>query len=638
MLRRRFFILLVLCISPCFAESGSATGDPAYREELVGRAAAQKLSQNPYWKILVHYRPRWISGVKSEIKAQSFFNSPDGRMNPEAELSATVRAFFAPVSGTGQHPQCRFIDRYRWLRDQLHFDSKRLPEQPCLEYKEWRQALAPESVSLIFSSYYMSNPSSTFGHTLLRLNHHHASDERLLDYGVGYAANPTTYNPLLYGIFGMVGGFLGEFSNTPYFMKVEEYNDVESRELWEYDLKFTRAELDRLMLHLWTVGHIATPYYFFDKNCSFMLLTLLDAANPDLHLAEQFNSSWWVIPADTVRAVAERKGLVEHIGVRPSLSYRINKQRRGLSKDEDRSFLRLISSPADESATAETQKQPHAARVFDLALDYVRYLKTKGKNKLTPEFAALQSRILLARSENSDVSPEIAFTPEEVAQKRPDGGHDTARASFVSGYNGTDGPFVQLGFRPAFHDLNSSALGYPREAQIEVLDVNLRYCPDPKRLRLDQLTLVDILSINPWDPVFKKISWMVRLGADPVRDFNCQDCLEYKSAVGAGVATEFAPNLLGYALAKAELGFGAQSVPGYRLGPAAETGLVMHLSNDFSIRAGGEYFHPLMGYLPAYSVGTAEARVTTSRNSEIRVGYDAYPTTMQGRVGLNVYF
>jgi hypothetical protein len=644
MFRRRvlllFFFTLVFAPLLSFA-SGSSSNPGSYETELVERAEALKLYDDPYWHILLQYRPRWFSGVKSEIKARGFFNSKNGGTDPRSELAETIRRFFERSSQDpeAQHPQCLFIDRYTWLKKKLGFDAGKLPEHPCADFEVWRKALDPESVTLVFSSYYMSNPSSTFGHTLLRLNHRRRSEgEKLLDYGVNYAANPTTKNALFYGFLGMLGGFDGVFSNVPYFMKVEEYNDVESRELWEYDLKFTQAQVDQLLLHLWTVGHFSTPYYFFDKNCSFMILALLDAGNPELKLSEQMNRAWWVIPSDTVRAVASRPGFVTKVEVRPSLAYRIRSQRSRLTSEQDELFLAVIHDPASKDRLDEVRRGPNPARILDLISDYLRYLKTKNKNVLPADDQMLLKEVLNERSELPDKTPEISLSQDQIKEARPDSGHDTARVSVGGGYNSLTQGFMEIGVRPAFHDLNASPVGYPKDAQIELLDVDARYSPDPKLLRFEKINIVSILSVNPWDRVFRKFSWSARLGADPVRDFNCQDCLEYKGQLGGGVSSSLSQDFLVFALAKAELGFGAQYQPGYRLGPGAELGALISLSDSFSVLFGGHYSHPLLGYTSSFLGGSVEARASVSRNTEIRMNYEAYEISHEGKIGLDVYF
>src|SRR5690606_31475423 len=116
-------------------------------EELVDRARAERLAVRRAWFDLGHYRPDLLGqGHTSLIDSTAFFNAERGKTDPQAELEATLAAFFAPpgraAAGTdgqeaGQHPQCAFVARYRWLKAALDFDPARLPEQPCPAFAEW---------------------------------------------------------------------------------------------------------------------------------------------------------------------------------------------------------------------------------------------------------------------------------------------------------------------------------------------------------------------------------------------------------------------------------------------------------------------------------------------------------------------
>ena len=73
----------------------------------------------------------------------------------------------------------------------------------------------------------------------------------------------------------------------PYYRKVREYNDIESRDIWEYKLKLSEEEVSRVLLHLWEMQRAEFDYYFLDENCSYQLLSLLDVAREDLHLTKE---------------------------------------------------------------------------------------------------------------------------------------------------------------------------------------------------------------------------------------------------------------------------------------------------------------------------------------------------------------
>ena len=96
---------------------------------------------------------------------------------------------------------------------------------------------------------------------------------------------------------------------------MKRYGDVENRDIWEYRLALTGEEVLRMLMHVWELKAAYFDYYFLDENCSYHLLSLLEAARPSLHLLDQFGL--WAVPADTVRSVAEVKDLISSVTFRP---------------------------------------------------------------------------------------------------------------------------------------------------------------------------------------------------------------------------------------------------------------------------------------------------------------------------------
>jgi hypothetical protein len=252
-------LLFLAVLFPAFA----AAADPGYLSELVARSREQKLAQRPEWRKLVHYEPNLIGpGVHGLLDNRAFYNSPQGKTDPRAELEATLAAFFAPDS-----KQCAFIARRAWLDEELKFDRSRLPIDDCPKFREWHDALNAASLTLVFASAYINNPSSMYGHTLLRIDARDQNERtRLLAYAVNSAATTDEQNGLTFAILGLIGGYPGTFSVLPYYIKVREYSDLENRDLWEYQLALKAEEVERVVRHLWELLPAYYEYYFFDEN------------------------------------------------------------------------------------------------------------------------------------------------------------------------------------------------------------------------------------------------------------------------------------------------------------------------------------------------------------------------------------
>ena len=217
----------------------------------------------------------------------------NGQRNPESELTETLRGFlFSDMARPDEmHPQCRFPARFQWLDKNLNFDESRMPIHPCERFNLWISKLNVGSITIVFSSYYLNNPASMFGHTLLKLNNKdYEGKAEMLDYSANFAANvnPAEENMFIYPVLGLTGGYPGTYTMFPYYLKLNEYNNFESRDIWEYKLNLTQEETSRLMYHLWELGSTWFDYFYIDENCSYQLLTLLEVARPSLEISDDF--------------------------------------------------------------------------------------------------------------------------------------------------------------------------------------------------------------------------------------------------------------------------------------------------------------------------------------------------------------
>ncbi len=83
---------------------------------------------------------------------------------------------------------------------------------------------------------------------------------------------------------GLLGLFRGDFRKVPFHFKVREYNDFESRDLWEYELAFSPAELELFAAHLWELGSTYFAYYYLSENCWYHVLASIEVVRPELDL------------------------------------------------------------------------------------------------------------------------------------------------------------------------------------------------------------------------------------------------------------------------------------------------------------------------------------------------------------------
>lgn len=545
-LRLRYLSLVIFSLLlPVKALAGS------YLDELVERAENLQLAQHPYWLKLVHYKPDLFGGYTSEVLNRDFFNATNGRRNPESELNATLAAFFSDLEETDQqqNPQCRFIARYHWLNSQLRFDPNKLEPRTCQRFTDWYDTIDPHQLTLIFPAGTDNSPSSMFGHTLIRIDRQGQSDRsRLFSYSINYAAETDETNGILFAFKGILGGYPGRFSIMPYYEKVNQYNQMENRDIWEYQLNFTPREIDRLLRHAWEIGQVDFAYYFFLENCSYRLLELLDIARPGMHTAEAFD--WFAIPGDTVHVALDQEKLLDRATYRPSQRTRIQHVLSRFSADEQALVLDLADGrlPVDDPSL-QRLKPARRAEIYETAYDYVQYRHNQGASN-RDAIAKLSYQLLMQRNQ---LPTETGMPDVPTPPVRLDQGHGSSRIAL--GYvNDDHRDVLELRLRPAYHDLLDPRAGYTDGAQINFFDLSLRHDFDRDETRVHAFRLVDIVSLVGRDDFFKPVSWKFNMGLErwPI-DASPDERLVFALNGGGGLAFSLSDSVKFYALADATL-------------------------------------------------------------------------------------
>lgn len=628
-------VLLVLGLWLAWPDKGHGEASAPYLTELIARAHDQQLARTREWEVLLHYRKGRLGGVISEADGADFFLAPDGKRNPQSEVNATLAAFFAPPVDDPMvlHPQCRFVARYAWLNARLGFDPARLPPQDCPRFREWMTALNPESVTLIFPSAYLNNPSSMFGHTLLRIDHSGRPDNnRLLDYTINFAAATDTPTALSSIILGLTGGLPGKFSITPYYIKAKEYSDLQSRDIWEYRLAFTREQIDAMLRHAWEMGNTYFDYFFFSQNCSYQLLALLDAADPTLHLADRF--LLWTIPIDTVRTVLDVPGLVTQVSFRPALSTHLTHHRLALDREEDAWLFRVLQDPAvTDTEPFEALPDARRAAVIDVAAEYLAYQKVDDPERID-RYNAQQRRLLVERAALRVASDQSPPTPPAP----PEHGHDTTRVGLGGGRSAGQW-FGQLALRPALHDLLGNETGYTPNTHLEFMNTVLRY-NRASRVSLNRLDVIRIISVTPYDRLIAKPSWQISTGFFPVEDLRLRDrtaaTLEF--GIGGAAQSGWWRREVWYLLAEVAAQYGAVFDGRYRAGLGATGGLLFDVTSKARAHAFSTYRTYPLGDDSSDLASNLELRYTLSKDWDARIGWKHRTDGSEALIGINAYF
>lgn len=502
--------------------------------------AAESPAYSPEWLALGHYRPQGNGQYESTIDSDNFFLAPDGKENPENELKATIALF------AGQdEKRCFFPGRYLYLKKHK-LTSADFPK--CKEYEQFQKDLQPAGVTLLFTDAYMNNPSSLFGHTLLRIDTARKGTQ-LLAHGANYGAfTAGQENSVLFAVLGLTGGYYGGFTVKPYYDVINTYNNIENRDIWELNLDFTPEELDLFVAHLWEVGQAQSRYYFFTRNCSYMLMETLDAVRPGLHLADDFPVQ--AIPLDTVKAVYSRPGLVKGINYRPSRQAKIKHRYKQMNTKEKEAYLAAIKN--QDWTLSGVDDNAAKADILETAYQYVQYQYVAHELELS-DYRQRSFKALLARNKIA----ENGKMEELKDGKNPLFSHNAMRAVFGAGIRNGEA-FQEVSYRPAYHSLTDDNYGFLRGAEINFLNTTFRHYDDSDKTVLQQFDLVGIKSLSPIDAMFKPISYLIN--ADVKREMNPgteKEGYTFNLKVGGGSTVALNEEIWFYFLGSVYAGYGA---------------------------------------------------------------------------------
>ncbi|MGE8542458.1 MAG: DUF4105 domain-containing protein [Acinetobacter sp.] len=475
-----------------------AATDTQTVQSYLNEATQQQLDQDITWRRLMYAD----SKGQSEVSYAGYFLSAEGKANLKLELQANIKALFQAAE-PNQSVRCRFPARSHWLMQRLNIQEQQLPAVACPELEDWIGQIKPYKATLIYATDFMGNPSSMFGHTLLRLDPQDQKQLNLVSYAVNYAATVTEGQSWSFAWNGLTGQYPGEYSLMPYYRKVKEYGDLESRDLWEYELSLSPEETRFLVQHIWEMKHVTFPYYFISDNCAYRLLGLMDLVRPNLNLKAQFNID--AIPIETIRAV-EQQGLVADTVYRPALETQLQAQAtqhgQALAKKAHQTAFSAPEQMADQLAS---YTEIERAQILEMAYDDL-YLYLTSR-KVQGDFAQPRLRQLLVL--RSEIQLEKQRKDAARPAVDPTQGHHAKNISFTAGQLQGDA-FYELGHRQAYHDLMDPQGGFRTGTQLMFWDGALQYRQN--RLKLEYFDFLSVNSYNPITPFKTPLSWGFNFG------------------------------------------------------------------------------------------------------------------------------
>jgi len=475
--------------------------------------------QKRVWERLLHFR-----GGSSLIDEENFFVSSQGMHSPASELESFIELAKSNDKKFGRFKlpiACSYPARIQFLMEAKLLDKAPDPGT-CIPWNKWKKEIAPEAVSIIFSTAYPNNPGSMFGHTFLRF---HKKDQvnDLLDYGANFSAlvDPSDWGPV-YAIKGMFGGYPGFFDLSPYYIKVNEYNQTENRDLIEYELNLSAQEVHFMLAHLWELYNGAYfDYYFTWENCSFHLSELISLVR-ELPTPRR----WFYLPADLIWAIDETPKLIRKIVQRPSLKKKTLKRIEYLD-DKQWDRVKEVKEGAQLSTLGASVKE------WDALIEWLNFENYEYKGLVSDQQKEL---LYLALKQRATLKKKSMQLPAANLKNRPELGHKAQRIGL--GIKDIEAEqFLQLEYRSGFHDLLAKDLGFDAYSEFQFLKGSILYRFKEKDVVLEDFSLVEITSLAPWSKISRSLSWKVGAKIENQREqLNCIFCHRARTFAKLGLS------------------------------------------------------------------------------------------------------
>lgn len=440
-----------------------------------------KLYEHPYWGKLLHY-----TNGKSEVDSNNFFISKNGKYDKKEELLETIDSLIEGKNNV----LCRFPLRVKWLSENIPQLEKKIIKYDCDELEIYKKNVVGEKISIVFPASHINSPASMYGHTFLKIDD--GSGSSLLSNALNYAAQTDETNGFIFAYKGLFGGYEGQFSILPYYKKIKEYNNLENRDIWEYEIDLNKEEIDKLLLHAFELRDTFSYYYFTLENCSYNLLWLFEVAKSDLEYVRNFKIQ--AVPIDTIK-------LLDKYGLIKSSYYRFSKMKKIktlMQSIKNKSHLKKFILE-DEEILLENLTLEDKAYYFDLKIEYLLYLRSK--NKISHEEYTKKYLFLLAQRSKIDYVSNLDIK----IPKNPLYSHDSSKIEFALGSDNS----YRFSVKPVYSDLYDVIDGNLQGAFIDFF--KLDFVRKNEENNLSKFTFLNIESYSPINLLFNPISWGIEV-------------------------------------------------------------------------------------------------------------------------------
>ena len=490
------------------------------------------------WLSLLHYQKRG-DGYLSFVENEEFFLNDGGRANPQGEFLSSVQIF----NQKNNQEKCAFPARFLYLQGKGWVQGNL---RDCKDYQKFLADVQPKAVTMLFTNAYMSNPSSLFGDTLFRIDTKRKGTQ-LLAHGANFGADTGDETGVLYALKGLWGGYYGTFGIKPYYDVINLYNNIENRDIWEYELNLSDEELELFTAHMWEMQRAKIRYYFLSRNCSYVLLLMLDAVKPELRISQKFEG--YTVPLATLKAVNEVPGLVKNSNYRPSRQSKLKYRAEQMNSRQYGTFIEIIHDNKIDLSSLNEEEQ---ADVLETAYQYVQYKYVDGDLELA-DYRKKSLKLLVARSK---IVNQRQYFDELKQGENPVEAHKAKQVGAILGYRNGEG-FQEIGFKPVYTSLLDDSYGLLKGAEINLLDGKIRHYDSRNKWEVSEFNLLSIKSLAGADAMFAPLSYDIKFGYRELFDAKTgDDSGAVVLETGVGQSYALTKNTLLYAMSVPNVAYG----------------------------------------------------------------------------------
>ena len=529
------FLFLLTASSVSLAQS-------SILEELYQQSEALALHENPTWLGLIHVQTPEDSINDSDIISTDFYLSTSDTSSlglSQPELRATLKLFVSEwEEGLTPSGICKYPARYFWLSQNLNFPFQE-DFSSCESLSEWIDFNKLDSISILQVGSYLSNPASTFGHVLIRLNSTPTIEEQgLFDPAINFGARvPENENSVFYIAKGLTGGYNAGFTTQEYYLEDLVYSGSEQRDIWDNRLNLTTEQEILVAAHLWELKEAQFKYYFLNQNCGYRVAEVLETVTGVQILPQRQK---WFPPVNLFIALENSTNPHTGLPLIENTSFIASPQRKLYENFEKFSpsqqdilneYIKNGSSAFDETVfNSDFYKDQEKVLLLNFLIDYNNYQFIGADKSVQQSLNDEKERLIRMRF--GLPAEDFNYSTGNIIAS-PSQGSSPARFSLAYRLNNSDADSYDLSFSPFYYD----SLGRHSDLGSELIFLNttIESSEDNGTINLSKLELFRVQKLKIHTPQIageSRLSW--RVSAEIENETECRGCLNGNITGGLG--------------------------------------------------------------------------------------------------------